>query len=150
MRGAGGPGAGGRGCGLRGTIVANRGPAVGETVRERARLVRGGGTGGGWGLAAATGDLWRKDGSEEGSFAVDSGHCSLLSLSKGLQRPRIRFGGFNFGREGRFRSLSFMKLSTCSLALTGTSWNRAMELGRVIFQDLATESLKHNTSCRRI
>jgi len=64
-----------------------------------------------------TGDLWRKDGREEGRLAVDSGHCSLPSLSRGLQRPRIRFEGFNFGREGRFKSLSFMKLSTCSLAL---------------------------------
>ena len=97
-------------------------PAVGETVRERALLVRGGGTGGGCGLliVGTTGALWRKEGKEEGRLTLERGHCNLPSLSRGLHKPRIRLEGFSFGRagrEGRLRSLSSMKVFTCSRAL---------------------------------
>jgi len=84
-----GGGPGGRGWGLRGTIVARRGARLlGDTVRDRVLLVRGGGIGGtsvvSW--IEITGVLCRKEGREDGREILERGHSSL---PRGLQRYLI-------------------------------------------------------------
>jgi len=120
-----GGGAGTLGCGL-GTMVASLGPIglSGLVQCDLLRFVLGGGIGGvpGGGVNFITG-LLLNDGRLPESETFESGQLSFPNLSS-LQKlltlegfSAFNFGIVTFGRDGIFKSLSFMKFFTGVLTL---------------------------------